>query len=437
MTLRRLIPRSLFGRNMLLIIGLICVAELAVALAFHQWVQKPRLQRTVAFTLTYIRSVESATRSMDPATRLRYAQTLSHSGAVRLLQTETPTTFAPAENILIRALLTRLGEQLGADHRLDWEPGNEPRVWIRMDIDGQPWWLGVNARGYDGTPGQLLLAMMVAVGLLALLGAAIIQRHLHQPLIRLAHAADQVALGETPILDLAGAPIELQRLAERFQHMANTLAATEREREIMLAGISHDLRTPLAKLRLATELLAGEDNTDLRMSMIRNIAAADEVIDQFIDFARLGLEEQPSACEAGELVNSIATLTHAPRLSVAMYGDLPILYCRPVALRRALVNLIENALRYSTGVVRFDVRHENGEFTFIIADAGPGIEAEAMTRLRQPFTRLDQSRNGPPGAGLGLAIVDRVARLHHGQLHLRNRPDGGLEARLSLPGTPA
>lgn len=429
----RLMPRSLFGRNVLLIVGLILLAEFGIGLAFYHWVQKPRLERMVEFTRTYVHTVEHAAATMDATTRQRYAIDLASSGPVRLVQGAAPATFAPAERYQLRRFLAQLHATLGDTYALGWEAGAQPRLWIGLNLGGTPWWLGIDASGFVGNAGQLLLGIMVFAGLLAALGAAMIQRHINRPLDALAEAADELAHGRYPALDMPHAPLEIARLAERFRHMANTRAATEHEREIMLAGISHDLRTPLAKLRLAVEMLSGADDRDLAQSMVRNIAAADAVIDQFIDFARFGQGEAESVCEAGELIHSVAELADTPRVIVAPLPTLPMLECRPVALRRALTNLVENALRYSRDSVTIDARYDGRALLVRVTDCGPGIADDALERIRQPFMRLEHARSGPPGAGLGLAIVERVAQLHRGRLYLHNRPRGGLEATLELP----
>ncbi|MGZ3238124.1 MAG: ATP-binding protein, partial [Burkholderiaceae bacterium] len=223
-----------------------------------------------------------------------------------------------------------------------------------------------------------------------------------------------------------------------FNQMAAALDAAENERALMLAGVSHDLRTPLTKLRLATEILADHSEPEIIESMVRNIAAADAVIDQFIDFARLGSDEAERLCDINELANDIAATSDRSRIKLEL-GALPPYQCRPISLRRAIANLVENALRYGHDKNNVDdmiilrTTMDARSISISVMDNGAGIASEHLERIRQPFTRLDEARSGKPGAGLGLAIVERITHLHRGELLIQNRACGGLEVTLSLP----
>ena len=431
----RLLPRTLFGRNLLLMAALILFAELSMALIFRQSVQEPRLNRMIEFAQVHTHAIRSALAVMTPEQRTRYLADLQQEGATRVVTGEAPATFSTTERPLVRLLLGRLRERLGPDYRLAWEAGPARRLWIGTSIGEHKYWFGVDAAPFIGTFAPLFAAFALAAGALALLGAYLIQRRINQPLRALAQAAAGVGRGERELPPLDNAPTEIAQVAASFRQMAADLDAVERERVLMLAGVSHDLRTPLAKLRLATEILAPQADAELIDTMVRNIAAADGVIDQFIAYARLGSEEPLQTCDLNEMANDVARAAAAPlRLELK---PLPAVDCRPVALRRALANLVENALRYGGGEVelRSELRRRAGgdKALLSVLDRGPGIPACELERIRQPFTRLEASRSGKPGAGLGLAIVERIARLHRGELILRNREGGGLEAVLVLP----
>jgi len=215
--------------------------------------------------------------------------------------------------------------------------------------------------------------------------------------------------------------------------MSSALDDLERERALMLAGVSHDLRTPLTKLRLGLEMLDNPAEADLIASMVRSIETADAVIDQFIDYARIGHDEAMQAVDLNALVRHAVQAVLDPRLEIALQlGELPEVIVRPVAVERLVTNLLQNAMRH--GAPPFIVRTERvGErVRLAVQDSGPGIPEAEIDRLRRPFAQLDTARGGKPGAGLGLAIADRVARLHGGELGLRNRAEGGLEASVSF-----
>jgi signal transduction histidine kinase len=288
---------------------------------------------------------------MDMAARQAYLAQLARQPEPVLLrlQPEAPPPDQPA-TLLQRLSLERL-QQGRPGQALAWTRSPQPRLWLRTELDGRAWWLGLDVSALGRERGSLLLALMLGAGALAALGATLIQRHLHRPLQQLQRAAERLAEGEFPRAAVApGAPCEIA-LAASFEQMAQQLESTERERALMLAGLSHDLRTLLA-LRLAAEILQVPGEEDLLRGMVRNIAVADQIIEQFIDFARLGAGEAQALCHAEELVRDVAAGLASPRLHRRPADPgLPPLLCRPLALRRALANVVENALKYSEGPV--------------------------------------------------------------------------------------
>lgn len=437
-------PRSLFGRNLLLIVGLILVSEIAIIAVFRQIVQEPRTKLLIDFAQTHVAAMRSALDHMTPAQRALFMAQFNAGQTNRVLQTEvhpasqTPATFVTPKRLVVRRFIQRLAERLGTSYQLGWQDMPEQRLWIGTRIDEFDFWFGLQATVFAGTTTPFSLLAAIAAGLLSLFGAYLIQRRINRPLHALATAAEHVGQGERKPLNLESAPTEIAQVAASFNQMSAALEAAENERALMLAGVSHDLRTPLTKLRLATEILADHGEPELIESMVRNIAAADAVIDQFIDFARLGSDEAERLCDINELVSDVAAAADRSRIKLEL-GTLTHYQCRPIALRRAVANLVENALRYGRHDERVDdtiiVRTTTDGKSILIGilDNGPGIPLQDLQRIRQPFTRLDEARSGRPGAGLGLAIVERIAHLHHGDLLIKNRTDGGLEVTLSLP----
>ncbi|HSX71460.1 MAG TPA: ATP-binding protein, partial [Pseudomonas sp.] len=220
-----------------------------------------------------------------------------------------------------------------------------------------------------------------------------------------------------------------------FNQMAEDIEQGARERELMLAGVSHDLRTPLTRLRLSLEMLGGD--AEMTEDMIRDIEHMDTILDQFLAFIRDGRDERSELCDLGELVREVVAPYNQHSEQVRLYLEqLPAFPLRRVSIKRLLVNLLENALRYggqSVEVVTNLAGDESAPYVVLsVLDRGPGIAASEMGEIFNPFIRGDRARGGK-GTGLGLAIVKRIAALHGGSVELRNRSGGGLEARICLP----
>jgi two-component system osmolarity sensor histidine kinase EnvZ len=200
---------------------------------------------------------------------------------------------------------------------------------------------------------------------------------------------------------------------------------------LILAGVSHDLRTPLARLRLGIEMSGADEN--LRAGMASDIEEMDRIIGQFLDFARSTGGEAVQPVDLSALAHAL--LQHYRDTGHALSGEIetvPLCALRPMAVRRVISNLIENAFRYGEKEVSLHVRSENKNVIVEVMDRGPGIPPDAIDRMKLPFTRMESARSNAGGSGLGLAIVERVMRMHGGRFDLLPREGGGLIARLSF-----
>lgn len=431
-------PRTLFGRNLLLLIALLLFSQMAWLVVFRLMVQTPRLERLAAYMIEQNDLLRFSLSELPASERARVLNTFSATYPERLIaDNQAPAEFGQPVARRLAIVIAPLSRALGPEYAVHWQRAPERRLWIRTRLNEQDYWMGFSTAGLLPESGSILLAGSLLTVLLSLIGAAFIQRHLHRPLQRLASAATAVARGETvPPLALDG-PSEIATVSASFTHMAESLARADAERTLMLAGVSHDLRTPLAKLRLCVEMLRPEADPDLIESMVRSIDTADTIIGQFVEFARIGSDETLQLCDPAELLHSVAR-THggvpAPSVTIA---DVPPICVRPVALRRAIANLLENAQRYAPGDISMELgktlNRGEEQLYFSVLDRGPGIPADMMQRARQPFARLNESRGQQPGAGLGLAIVERIAGLHGGHLALAPREGGGLVASIVLP----
>src|SRR5258706_13426970 len=267
---------------------------------------------------------------------------------------------------------------------------------------------------------------------LSLPSAYFIVPRLNRPLRALASGAGAIGKGKIPDPVPESGPEEIRTLSHAFNQMSKDLARLDADRALILAGVSHDLRTPLSRLRLGLEMSGADPH--LREGMTADIEEMDRTINQFLDFARSDGGESLQSADLAAIAAEVAEHYRRRGKSVATeLSGVPRLPLQALSMRRVVQNLIENGVRYGERDVGVAVRAEDGAVVVEVADRGPGIPASEVERLKQPFTRLEVARSDTGGAGLGLAIVERVVRAHRGRFELLAREGGGLVARIRLP----
>jgi two-component system osmolarity sensor histidine kinase EnvZ len=281
----------------------------------------------------------------------------------------------------------------------------------------------------QGVPGVLALWVLVLVGIAAG-GGFILAHFLNRDLRRLAEQAACTGRGEEPSGPPPDGPRELRALGQALERMARDLRQSGQDRAVLLAGVSHDLRTPLARIRLSLEML-GDADPELREGIVQDVDEMDAIIGQFIACIRDGHDEAPVPGDLNALIREVAARVARVRSPPALnLAPLPPMALRPMAMRRLLINLLENAHRHGGEPVEVETATEPGRLVVRVLDRGPGVPAAEIEVLFEPFTR-GRTRGG--GSGLGLVVARRIARLHGGELVLANRSGGGLEARVVLP----
>lgn len=331
------------------------------------------------------------------------------------------------------ALARRLGKH---QHLLRVSTPQGTWYWVNLPSGTQQVAIGLSAQRMGSQPLVALgLALALAVALATGLGLWLARR-IARPLARLEQAALAVGSGGlAPPLPEDG-PRELVQLAQRFNTMAAQVRTLLSARTTLLAGVSHDLRTPLARMRLALEMLKDGHNPALLARLEADIDHMNQLIGNVLEVARGMAHEPPVLTHLAPLLHTLAA-EHAPpnrpiEVTCPAHGTHPV----PVlALRRALGNLLQNALRHAPGgPVSLLCTLQHGHCTLHVLDRGPGMtEAQAVAML-EPFTRLESSRSpASGGSGLGLAIVNELARANGWRLWLGPRPGGGLCARIDLP----
>ena len=277
-----------------------------------------------------------------------------------------------------------------------------------------------------------LLGLLALLAVVVALASAWAVRRMTRPLKDLAAAADGLARDlDQPPLEEKG-PQEVQRAARSFNAMQRALRAYLETRAQALAGVSHDLRLPLTRLRLRLEQLP---ENEARAAMQRDIEEMDAMVGGTLDYLRAGSDtEQAVKLNLVALLEGLAEDAEATGAKVGLRGTAAPLTARPQALRRCLANLIDNACRYGGGAVDVTLADGAEAVEIRIEDRGPGIPAEEGERVFEPYVRLEASRaRHTGGAGLGLAIARAIARAHGGEVTLAPREGGGTTASLTLP----
>lgn len=319
-------------------------------------------------------------------------------------------------------------ERLGEPVTVLLEEDRKPILWVNGASFGDRW-LRVPMNFFRDYDRYVLLSWGVTAPLLAWLAGVLIARGLSRPLKHLEELAASIGRGEqATLLDDEAGPEEINAVSRAFNRMAGELQQAQEDRALLLAGVSHDLRTPLTRLRLSAEFLHDQE---MRAGIISDVEDMDAILEQFIAFIRDGSDEEPDAESINVLLEEV--LQRFDRKQVeARLRDVPRLMLKRVTFKRMISNLVTNALKYGAPPVVVSTQVEAADVVLRVRDHGAGINEADIARLLAPFSRGDVART-VSGSGLGLAIVSRIVDMHHGVMTLRNHPDGGLEVEIRLP----
>jgi two-component system, OmpR family, osmolarity sensor histidine kinase EnvZ len=422
---------SLFARSFLLIALLLVTAVLASFQIYRIYEREPRSRELAQQTISTVNLTRAALVSADPFLRRQLLIELNETEGLRVYPATASEKVEPLpEDPLLDRVEERVREALGGDTRFAYARDAEEGFWVSFFIDSDEFWVMLPWERFEPPLGLQWVGWGLALLAISLSGAWLIASTIARPLAAVTRAARRIGSGAAHEPLAEQGPRELRTVSKAFNRMASSLESMERERAMVLAGISHDLRTPLSRLRLALEMSGAESGASA--AMIEDIGEIDAIIGQFLDFAR-GENEEKSLHDLDGLVDELGE--HYRRLhkevSVKARCGASFPFAR-MAVRRAIANLVDNALRYAGEPIELETVMTGSTVLVEVRDRGPGIPAGEVERLKRPFTRLDDARSGAGGAGLGLAIVERVARTHGGALELLPREGGGLIARLIL-----
>lgn len=339
----------------------------------------------------------------------------------------------PYSDIFIEQMRAELGE----DTLVHISAQTPPSMYVRAPSLG-PDWIRIPLYPHPLRGQRLwnLFGWFLGIGLLSTAGAWLFVRQFSAPLKRLVVVARQFGEGRSvrlPVdIDTAS---EMAEVYHAFNQMTDNIEQAGRERELMLAGVSHDLRTPLTRLRLALALL-GEDS-ELTRDMVHDIEDMDAILEQFLAFIRDGRDEASQGYSLQALVREVAQPYSQQGYVIELHlQDVPVVQLRRLSFKRMLTNLIDNAIRYGGSPLSISLAlveaEQRSQVLLTVRDRGPGIASQDLPGIFNPFARGDQARTGP-GTGLGLAIVQRIVARHEGRIELGNHPAGGLEVKIYLP----
>ena len=435
--LRRLLPHSLFGRSLLLIIMPVVILEAVAAYVFYErhWdTVTRRLALGLAGDIAMI--IHSLPEYATPERRARFVRLVQTDFGIALefVPEETipsePAPRAIGNRILVRMLNVALAEQLARPFRIDAASyGDEVEILVQLD-EGV---LGVRAqrKRLTSTTTELFIMWMVGTSVVLVAVAVLFLRNQMRPIRRLAEVADRLGKGlETGPIKPTGAT-EVRQATAAFLAMRGRLQRQIGQRTEMLAGVSHDLRTPLTRMKLQLEMLdEGEAVTNLKS----DVADMETMVEAYLGFARGADSEASVPTDVPALLERIASDARRRGASVELStaGEM-VVPLKPNAFRRGITNLIDNA-RAAAATVAVTASRKGDAIEITIDDDGGGIPEAEREAVFKPFYRLDQSRSPDTGGvGLGLTIARDVMRSHGGDLTLMRAPSGGLRAQIRLP----
>jgi two-component system osmolarity sensor histidine kinase EnvZ len=443
MTRSQGVALSLFWRTFVLLAILLGSGIMAWVWTLRSLEFEPRAVAASQQIASLVNLARAALRTSDAINRVAMVKTLSAQEAIRIAPHEPSDKWEPfEEDRFTRVVAGELHNRLGIETIVARSVNGQPGLWVGFNIEKDSWWLQTELGRVRALTGPTWF-VWVGIALLAtIFGSVAIARLINQPLRELSFAASRIREGEFDSrLDENTMTSEIREVNMGFNRMARELAKVEEDRAVMLAGISHDLRTPLARLRLEAEMSVHDEEAQQNMAL--DIDQLDAIIDKFMDYARPG-DTKLKPVNLAQVVEremqgfrdpSTIRIQHRVAIDIAVLAD-------EIELGRVFANLFENARRYGrsndTGIAVVHVTYaRTGPWVIVsVRDHGPGVAPEKMHQLTTPFFRGDAARTAATGAGLGLAIVEKALARMGGALELDNAADGGLVAHIRLKRAP-
>jgi len=434
-------PRlSLFWRTFVLLSLLLVGSVMAWTETLHELEAEPRAKQTGRQIASVVNLSRAAVMHTDSITQVSLFKTMKDQEHVVIVPREPNDVVVPLNNDELNHYMAKeIRQRLGPDTLVAEAVNGVAGLWIGFDINKDHFWLQTDRSRFDQPEAKTWLVWLSTAAALSLLGAAWMARLINKPLKDLSIAAKRVREGdfEASQLDETVGTNEIRAVNVGFNRMTQKLARIEEERAVMLAGISHDLRTPLARLRLETELSVSDATA--REHMANDISQLDAIINKFLDYARPGLIKLSPVTLSQAIEQSVTALRNRPELDITVSVDPKlVVQADAVELQRVIGNLIENAARYGrspdTGIARVEFAAHKLDHSVMLRlrDHGPGVPVDQLKQLTTPFFRGETARTAANGTGLGLAIVQNIISRMGGSLEISNASGGGLCASIRL-----
>lgn len=426
----KILPRSAFGQTVLLLGVLLMINQLVAFVSVSLYIIQPNTQQINELLAKQVRVVFIDIKDADLSPAM--AEAFQRETGIGVYHERDALQLGLQDAVYLEFRSTQMAELLDGPTEVRFSQSDEYLFWIRAPKFPNLW-VKIPLSGVEETNVSPLVFFLVIISILSVAGGWIFVRQLNRPLHSLQHAAEEVGRGDFPEPLKEEGTSEIVAVTQAFNHMSKGIKQLEDDRNLLMAGISHDLRTPLTRIRLSTEMMSAEDEF-LKEGIESDIDDMNSIIDQFIDYIRHDSKDKAEIADLNVLAEEVVQAERPSDRNVALIAaECPELPLRYVAMKRALANLIQNAIRYTDGDITVYTGIENKRYAYVsVCDQGSGIEEAEIERLFQPFTQGDKAR-GTEGSGLGLAIIKRIVDTHGGKVKLTNRAEGGLQAKILLP----
>ncbi|MCQ8879812.1 two-component system sensor histidine kinase EnvZ [Pseudoalteromonas shioyasakiensis] len=426
-------PKSAFGQTVFLVAALLLINQVVSYITVSLYVVKPTIEQVNLILAKQVKTVfidwEDGVEISDEVSAKFFEIT-----GIEVMTQRQAMSEGLGQTREYPMLSRSMSEQLNGSARVRISQIGPLIYWVEAP-QAPGFWVKVPLTGFKDNNLEFLTFYLSSIGFLSVLGGWLFARHLNRPLKALQQAAVKVGVGDFSTKLEEHGSTEVIEVTRAFNQMSRGIAALENDRRLLMAGVSHDLRTPLTRIRLATEMMSAEEDY-LREGIIYDIEDMNAIIDQFIEYLRHHKREELALEDLNAIVSEVvhSEQKHQRNIRFIENPNLDNVPLSMVAIKRVVTNMIENAIRYSQDDIEVEtaLSPDKKYAIVMVNDRGPGIPESELETVFEPFKQGDAAR-GSEGSGLGLAIIKRIIDMHNGKVKLVNRQEGGLSAQVFLP----